>query len=134
MKKRIAFWIKSLCLVISIIMIVPCVFCSCSSNEDELREKIENEILGTWRGVDRFGDIYELTFNPDGTIKYKYYDHISGYEKNDSGVYEILVTRNGNEVWMDLEESYLGSIECIYNEDNGSLTLKRDEIYFAKVN
>ena len=131
MKRKMKRLATIVCLAMCVVIIVPCVLSSCSKKEEKLKEKIENEILGTWRGVDKYGDVRELKFNPDGTVEYRW---VSGsYEKVDSGTYSLMMTKRGNEVYIDLEEMYFTGIEFEYNEDNGTLTLKKDEIYFAKV-
>lgn len=132
MKRKMNRLAAIVCLTLCMVIMVPCLLSSCSNtDEEDNKEKVENAILGTWQGVDKFGDVRKLTFNPDGTVEYRW---ISGsYEKVDSGTYSLMMTRNGNEVWIDLEESHFSGVEFEYNEDSGSLTLKKDEIYFVKI-
>lgn len=142
MKTQTAKLIKLICIFMCTVIILPCILVSCT-DEEELRAKIKTELIGTWtQTVFKESGKTKTTwiFKPNYSVEriYSSYSDYSGEMViNYEGTYEIEYTGKGCSEgrWYATmkitscksgDDRMIGetkSVELIYNEDSGSLSV-----------
>ena len=135
--------IKIVCLILCVIVVIPCLFVACGENEEDTRRKITNALNGTWVFEERTSanmtHTSTATFYGDGTVAYiseSVYVHESGYTDYSvleyTGTYEVYRIKSGcrpGRWWVDITcTGEMGdlkkTLELIYDEDTGRLTVE----------
>lgn len=146
MKKKMTMWIKVVCIALCVMIVIPCVFISCSDNKDEIVEKARGELIGTWNASVSTGysiKTHKFTFSNSGNVSYLKRDtssySSSGYDLTGTYVVEYIGDELVATITWDADSlgyaAYYGvenKVNLIYNEDNGNLSVIFDDITFTK--
>ncbi|MBE6696845.1 MAG: hypothetical protein E7587_10405 [Ruminococcaceae bacterium] len=123
MKIVINKWIKIVCAIVCISVIIPCVFTSCDESKN-IAEEIEDQFIGTWRYMEKTDS--QITdewwaFSENGAAK-----HVLFYTNNQvvflEGTFEI----------KQIEDKWFAFVTLTKAEDNLGHTLNGldNEMYF----